>query len=166
MNALKLWLAQYRLYAEIAAVILIGIAIALFIHHERWLGEDRQIQRDAVAVQKQREAVAAQEFSDRKAIQARSESYEAQLQALQHDLDTKPASVVRVCHNASPGPVREAPAAASGPVDASSAGLGGSQGRDSQEGQSVDVGPDLDRYATDAQALALRCQAVIDLWPK
>lgn len=166
MSVLSSAIAPYRLYAEIAAVILICIAIALFIHHERWLGEDRQIKRDAVAVQKQREAVAAQEFSDRQAIAARSKSYEAQLQALQHDLDSKPASVVRVCHNASPSPVREAPAVTGEPVGASSAGLGGSQGRDSQEGQSVDVGPDLDRYATDAQALALRCQAVIDLWPK
>lgn len=159
-------IAQYRLYLEIVTAGALCIGAALFVHHERSIGEQKQIQRDAISVQKQTEAVAEQELSDRQAIAARSKSYEAQLQALQHDLDSKPASVVRVCHNAVPGPVREAPAVTGEPVDASSAGLGGSQGRDSQEGQSVDVGPDLDRYATDAQALALRCQAVIDLWPK
>lgn len=157
-------IAQYRIYLELAAALVLCIAIVLFVRHERTVGEQRQIQRDAIAVQKQAEAVAAQELEDRKAIQARSESYEAQLQALQHDLDNKPSSVVRVCHNANPSAVREAPAVAGGPGGTDSARLDRENGQDHSE--SVDIGPDLDQYKRDAQALALRCQAVIDSWPK
>lgn len=159
---MKALFAEYRFVIAIAAAVVLALAFAWFVHHERAIGEQRQISRDAIAVQKQTEAVAAQELADRQAIAARSESYEAQLQALQHDLDNKPSSIVRVRNTACSSPVREAPATSSGPGGTSAAGLDQPNGSD----HSVDIGPALDRYKTDAQALALRCQAVIDLWPR
>jgi len=156
----------YRLYAELAAVLILIAAFAWWSSHERSIGEQKQIQRDQLAAQQQAAAVAAQELSDRRTIQARSESYEAQLQALQRELDSRPASVVRVCHAANPSPMREATAIASGPGSPSATGLDRTDGQNHSESQPIDIGPDLDAYKRDAQALALRCKAVIDLAPR
>lgn len=160
LSTLKAAASPYMMWIKIAgAVILVG-AIVWQVHayNERRRAEgaaDIKASYDkgyAAALANAR----AKEAADRQMWQTRSESYEQQIAKLDNDLKHRPVTRL-LCRNPAPsGSSAGSAEATREPEKADSLGLDRKNGEDHER----DIGPELDAYARDAQAMAIQCAEI------
>lgn len=152
MNKLELY--------GIALVVLLAVLVGAYFKG-RSVGVEVTENKFASAALEQERKATEKESADRALINQSSATYESHIADLRAAIALKPSSSVRVCNtNAS-----QVPSAATTPskfIAADPAQLGAANGSD----HSIDIGPALDRYKEDVQALALRCDAILKAWPR
>jgi hypothetical protein len=145
---------QIRLYLEIAAAIVLAIAVGLFVHHERAVGAEKINTADAKALQAaQRQADAQTQLNLERAAKADAGAISAQ-KAVDDYRASHPEQPIRLCHADSsvPGVSKGSPTNQSPP----SSGAGPATVREVQSGTvGADIGPSLDALVQAASRLAV-----------
>lgn len=144
---------QVRAYLELAAVAVLGIGFALFVHHERAIGEQKIEASDAKAKSAAHDkAVAETALNLERAAKADAGADHDQ-QILDDYRAAHPEQPVRVCH--ADGRVAGVPAVSGADRGAAGAGAGSSPVREVQDGTpGPDIGPGLDAIVQAAGRMA------------
>jgi hypothetical protein len=145
-----------RLYVEIAAVIVLGVAFGLFVHHERIVGEQKIEASDAKAqdaAKKQADAETALNLERAKKADEGADRAQAAVNQYRHDHPEQP---IRLCHADNriglprPGGAAAASVGGAGPQSIVVPAV-----PDRGESEGPDIAPELDALVSAAARLAV-----------
>jgi hypothetical protein len=151
-SLIQSYLAPYETFIWAGLAVLMAVGFAVFVHHERVVGEQKVIAADAAAVAREH----AKSILEQQAIQAKADAAEKVRDATQKTLDdymsAHPVGSVFVCNKPhDSGPTGLPEVSSSNPGDAVS---GAGPDPVSAVPSGVDIGPDLSTLVRAAGTVA------------